>query len=264
MSAAQAYLVGNDKGGVGKDVAVEGICHAALQRGLTPTLIEIETSERLRILYPDAISIPLEVPSPEAVYANPDVTFAALDRAGDLWRSAPLSITSLGANVTSATIAWCRANGAAMLSGVDVTAVIVLTMNRHALAAGLKNLYDIGVVLPNARRVAVLNDLHSNFLDEDRFLARRLEEARGSGKAIETIRLPRCSAPAWGYAQNVGRLDEIANLDPNKLIALGLPEGPVRRSMSIITTWISDALIAPLGALLPEPQPASRGQGKTK
>ena len=265
ISSGAHIVVGSDKGGVGKDLAAEGVYQAALLRGLKPTMIEVETARRLGLLYPETISINLNVPSAEAVYANPDVVFAALDQAGDIWRGTNLTVTSLGANVASAVVVWGASNGAKMLNnGANMTFVVPLTMNRHAMSAGLANLFDFGTTFPAARRIAILNDLHAMFMDDDRFLAKRLEEARGEGKPIETIRLPRCSAPAWGYAQNHGTLAEIARLDPEELIKLGLPEGPVRRSMSIITTWIADALIGPLGALLPEQQPAPRAQRKSK
>jgi hypothetical protein len=127
-----------------------------------------------------------------------------------------------------------------------------MTMNNAALAASLQNLFEIGLVFPAARRVAILNDIHADFLEGDQFLARRLEEARGDGSAIDTIRIRRCAAPAWGYAQNMGSLQQIAEIDPKKLIDLGLPEGPVYRSKAIINSWISDGLIAPLSALLPQ------------
>ncbi len=134
-------------------------------------------------------------------------------------------------------------------------------MNRHALASGLANLWEIGQVLPKARRVAILNDVHADFMAHDPFLARRLEEARGEGKPIETLRLPRCNAPAWGYAQNYGTLPQIASLDPQELIALGLLEGPVRRSMAIIAKWIANA-VAQVETLLPPAEKPSKRSAK--
>lgn len=69
----------------------------------------------------------------------------------------------------------------ALNDGAGCVEPVVLTMNRHALASGLKNLYEIGEVFPAARRVAILNNVHADFVEGDKFLARRLEEARGSG-----------------------------------------------------------------------------------
>jgi hypothetical protein len=122
------------------------------------------------------------------------------------------------------------------------------------LSAGLSNLYNTGVRLPRARRVAILNDVQAPFLPGDPLLARRLEEARGSGLPIETISIPRMAAPIWGYAQNAGTLAEIAQLDPQKLIALGLPEGAVRRSLPMLSDWVVNKLAAPLETLLPAPR----------
>jgi hypothetical protein len=249
------YLVGGDKGGIGKDAIASGLYHAAMLAGVSPLplLIELETSQRLGLIYPEAVTIAVDVPSPETLYADPDTVYAALDRAAGYWSGPGVSITSLGANVTSGVLAWSAQNGlgAQVLNNTDTTFIISLTMNRHALSAGLSNLYEIGQTLPEARRVAILNDVHASFMVDDKFLAKRLEEARGDGKPIDTMRLPRCSAPAWGYAQNIGNLEQIANLDASELIAMGLPEGPVRRSMPIIASWISDSLIAPLAQLLP-------------
>jgi hypothetical protein len=257
-------LFGNNKGGVGKDLGAAGAYHAALARGLPmPTLIELETRPRLAQLYPEAVTIPVDVPSPETLYANPDSAYAALDKAGELWAQASLSITSLGANMTSAVLAWSASQGPRkVLNRPDVVFCVMLTMNRHAMAAGLEALFDIGEILPEAKRVAILNDVHAAFMEGDQFLAKRLEEARGNGTPIEVLRLPRCAAPAWGYAQNLGTLEQIANLEPEALIKLGLPEGPVRRSLPIIAAWISDSLIGPMGTLLPAETASKRQKSK--
>ena len=254
-----AIVVGNDKGGVGKDAIAEAVFVAAAQRGLAARLIELESSTRLGQLYPDATTIRVETPAPEILYRTPDVIYAPFDEAAQIWRSEGLSITSLGANMTAGLLAWGRAHGRLMLhDGEGMTIVIVLTMSRAALASGLTNLYDAGIVFPKARRVAVLNDVHADFLPGDRNLAGRLEEARGQGSPIETIHIVRNAAPAWGYAQNCGTLAEIAALDPQVLLDLGLPEGPVRRSMPMIVRWITDELVRPLEVLLPEVPAAKR------
>ena len=254
-----AVVVGNNKGGVGKDEIAQGLFLAAMKLGLSARLIELESSARLSQLYPDATTIRVETPAPEILYRTPDVIYAPFDEAGRIWRSDELSITSLGANLTSGLLAWGRAHGRTMLdNGAAMTVVIVLTMSRAALASGLTNLYDTGVVFPGARRVAILNDVHADFLPGDRNLAARLEEARGQGRPIETVHIVRNAAPAWGYAQNCGTLAEIAALDPQVLLDLGLPEGPVRRSMPMIVKWINDELIRPLEVLLPEVPAAKR------
>lgn len=246
-------------------MATAGCYHAALARGLpTPHLIELETRPRLAQIYPNAVTIPIDVPSPEMLYANPDSAYAALDKAGEIWGQTALSITSLGANMTSAVLAWSSSQGPCkVLNRPDVVFCVMLTMDRHAMAAGLEALFDIGEILPKAKRVAILNDVHAGFIEGDQFLATRLEEARGTGMPIEVLRLPRCAAPAWGYAQNLGTLEQIANLDPEDLIKLGLPEGAVRRSLPIIAAWISDALIGPMGTLLPA-EAAPKKSSKSK
>lgn len=254
-----AVVIGNNKGGVGKDAVAEGAFLAAARRGLPARLIEVESSSRLGQLYPDATTIRVETPAPEVLYRSPDVVYAPFDEAAKLWRADGFSVTTLGANLTSALLTWGRAHGRTMLDdGHDVTIVVVLSMSRAALASGLTNLYETGLVFPKARRVAVLNDVHADFIPGDRNLAGRLEEARGEGSPIETIHILRNAAPAWGYAQNCGTLSEIAALDPQVLLDLGLPEGPVRRSLPMIARWISEDLVRPLEALLPEPSAPKR------
>lgn len=259
-----AILIGNDKGGVGKDGAAEGIYLAAVRRSLAARLIELESTARLGQLYPDATTIRVEMPAPDVLYRTPDVIYHPFDEAAKIWGAETLSITALGANLTSGLLAWGRAHGSTMLhDGDSMTIAIVLTMSRAALASGLTNLYEAGRVFPRARRVAILNDVHADFIPGDRNLAGRLEEARGEGSPIETVHIPRNAAPAWGYAQNCGSLAEIVALDPQVLLDLGLPEGPVRRSMAMITRWITDDLVKPLEVLLPE-APASKRRERAK
>jgi hypothetical protein len=75
-------LVGNDKGGVGKDITAEGLLLAAQRRQLRVKLIELESSPRLSLVYPDdAITIAINAPSPGALYGNPDVIYEPIDRA---------------------------------------------------------------------------------------------------------------------------------------------------------------------------------------
>ncbi len=236
---------------MGKDVGVEGTNLAAVRRGLKAMIIELESSVRLGRLYPDAVTIPINAPTPDVLYANPDVIYEPIDRAARLWKSEPLTITSLGANITSAVLNWASNSASSINDGEDMTFAIVLTMGRSALASGFANLFDIGLRLPRARRFAILNDLHAQFLPGDPLIAQRLEEARGDGLPIETVHIPRLNAPAWGHAQNMGSLIEIAQLDPQKLIDLGLNEGQVRRSMPMITQWIVHQLASPLEVLLP-------------
>lgn len=257
-----AVLIGGDKGGVGKDVVAEGVHLGALRRGHKPMLIELESACRLGRLYADAMTIPIDAPAPDVLYANPDVVYEPIDRAARLWTSCELSVTSLGANVTSALINWSRNSAATIQGGDGLVFAVVLTMGRASLASGFANLFDVGRCLPRARRVAILNDVHAAFLAGDPLIAQRLEEARGDGAPIETVHIPRLNAPAWGHAQNFGSLAEIAQLDPQKLLDLGLPEGQVRRSMPMITHWIVDELVTPLEILLPPAVKARREKAK--
>lgn len=246
-------IVGNDKGGVGKDLVAEGIYLAALKAGASPTLFEIEISKRLALLYPATIYIAAGAVEPAEIYRNPDAVFAPLDEATAAWRKTELAIACLGANVTGALQAWSTTNGAtAFGEGKDLTFAIVLTMNRDALAAGLANLYELGRLYPAARRIAVLNEAVADFIDGDKNLARRLDQARGGGAAIDSIRIRRMAAPAWGYLQNCGALADVAQMTAQQLVELGLPEGPSVRSLALFERWLADDLVRPLGAALPK------------
>lgn len=253
-----AIIIGNDKGGVGKDQVGEGLKIALVRAGRDHQLIEIESQKRLGHLYPDTHFIEAAAIGADDVYANPDAVFEPMDKLGSLVQQSPLSVVCLGANLTGAFLAWSDTNGARVFgTGAGLDFICVLTMNRSALSAGLGNLYDFGVQYPDARRIAVLNEFAAPFIDGDRILAKRLREAQGDGSPIETIKLTRMAAPAWGYIQNLGPLAEVAKMPAQKLIDLGLPEGPAVRSMAMFEKWLENDLVAPLSALIPDPEPAT-------
>ena len=245
-------IIGNCKGGIGKDLVAEALYEAARRAGLDYQLIEVESQKRLGRLYPQAHFIEASAVEADAVYANPDVVFKPMDTLAERVKDNPRSIVCLGANLTSSFLAWSETNGLRVFEdGAELTFVCVLTMNNSALAAGLSNLYDFGVQFPDARRVAVLNEFAAPFIDGDRNIAKRLREAQGEGSPIETIRLTRMAAPAWGYIQNLGPLAEVAKMPAQKLIDLGIPEGPAIRSMAMFEKWLENDLISPLSSLLP-------------
>lgn len=257
MVQKTVVIIGNDKGGVGKDVTAEGTLLAAREAGLACQLIEIESQKRLSHLYSEAAFIEVATIGAQEIYVNPDALFAPMDALSLRVRSHPLSIVCLGANLTRAFLAWSETNGNREFGdGAELHFVCVLTMNRAALAAGLDNLYDWGVQYPSSRRTAILNEYAAAFIEGDKHLAKRLKEAEGEAGRIETIRLTRMAAPAWGYIQNLGPLGQVAQMPAQKLIDLGLPEGPSIRSMALFEQWISSDLVGALSALLPEPENA--------
>lgn len=248
----QVFIIGNDKGGVAKDLTAEGLKIALLRAGLKHQMIEVESQKRLGHLYPDTTFIQATALGADEIYANPDAVFQPMDSLAASLQKAPVSVVCLGANLTGGFLAWSGTNGERIFGGGSALHfVCLLTMNRAALAAGLTNLFDFGVQFPGARRTAVLNEFAAPFIDGDRHIAKRLREAQGEGSPIETIRLTRMSAPAWGYIQNLGPLAEVAKLPAQKLIDLGLPEGPAIRSMALFEKWLENDLVGPLSALLP-------------
>lgn len=251
-------VVGNDKGGVAKDLTAEGLKIALLRTGRDHQLIEIESQKRLGHLYPDTHFIEAAAIGADEVYANPDTVFAPMDALASIVQRSQISVVCLGANLTGGFLAWSETNGSRVFGeGGNLHFVCLLTMNRSALAAGLTNLYDFGVQYPAARRTAILNEFAAPFIDGDRNVAKRLREAQGEGGPIETIRLTRMAAPAWGYIQNLGPLADVAQMPAQKLIDLGLPEGPAIRSMAMFEKWLENDLVAPLSALLPDPEGAT-------
>lgn len=248
-------IIGNDKGGVAKDLVAEGLKIALLRAGLEHQLIEIESQKRLGHLYPDTHFVQAAAVGADEIYANPDAIFEPMDTLASLIQKAPISVVCLGANLTGGFLAWSETNGDRVFGdGSNLHFVCLLTMNRSALAAGLTNLYDFGVRYPVARRTAILNEFAAPFIDGDRHLAKRLREAQGEGLPIETIKLSRMAAPAWGYIQNLGPLADAAQMPAQKLIDLGLPEGPAIRSMSMFEKWLENDLVGPLSSLLPKPK----------
>lgn len=250
-SSANIIVIGNDKGGVGKDQAAEGLKITLMRAGHDHQLIEIESQKRLGHLYPDTHFIEANAIGADEVYANPDAVFQPMDTLASLVQQSPISVVCLGANLTGAFLAWSETNGHRVFGdGSNLHFVCLLTMNRAALAAGLTNLFDFGLQYPAARRTAIRNEFAAPFIDGDRHLAKRLREAQGDGSPIETIRLTRMAAPAWGYIQNLGPLAEVAQMPAQRLIDLGLPEGPAIRSMAMFEKWLENDLIAPLSAIL--------------
>lgn len=65
-------LVGNDKGGVAKDLAAEGLKIALLRAGCDHQIIEFESQKRLGHLYPDTHFIQATAIGADEIYANPD------------------------------------------------------------------------------------------------------------------------------------------------------------------------------------------------
>lgn len=248
-------IVGNDKGGVAKDLTAEGLKIALQRAGLDHQLIEIESQKRLGHLYPDTHFIEAAAIGADEVYANPDSVFAPMDTLASLVQQSPISVVCLGANLTGGFLAWSETNGGRVFGdGASLHFVCLLTMNRAALAAGLTNLFDFGLQYPAARRTAILNEFAAPFIEGDRHIAKRLREAQGEGNTIETIRLTRMAAPAWGYIQNLGPLADVAQMPAQKLIDLGLPEGPAIRSMAMFEKWLENDLVGPLSTLLPDLQ----------
>lgn len=246
-------VVGNDKGGVAKDLCAEGLKIALLRAGLDHQLIEVESQKRLGHLYPDTHFIEAAAIGADEIYANPDAVFTPMDTLASLVQKAPLSVVCLGANLTGGFLAWSETNGERIfVDGSNLHFVCLLTMNRSALAAGLTNLFDFGLQYPAARRTAILNEFAAPFIDGDRHIAKRLREAQGERSPIETIKLTRMAAPAWGYIQNLGPLADVAQMPAQKLIDLGIPEGPAIRSMAMFEKWLENDLVGPLSSLLPD------------
>lgn len=251
--SSKVIIIGNDKGGVAKDLTAEGLKIALQRAGFEHQLIEIESQKRLGYLYPTTRFIEASAIGADEIYANPDAVFAPMDSLANLVRQAPMSVVCLGANLTGGFLAWSATNGDRIFGeGAGLHFVCLLTMNRAALAAGLTNLFDFGLQYPAARRTAILNEFAAPFIDGDRHLAKRLREAQGEAGPIETIRLTRMAAPAWGYIQNLGPLGDVAQMPAQKLIDLGLPEGPAIRSMAMFEKWLENDLVGPMSSLLPD------------
>jgi len=254
-TTSNTILIGNDKGGVAKDLTAEGLKIALIRAGLDHQLIEIESQRRLGHLYPDTHFIEATAIGADKIYENPDAVFEPMDTLASLVQRSSISVVCLGANLTGGFLAWSETNGSRVFGdGGTLHFICLLTMNRAALTAGLTNLFNFGVQYPAGRRTAILNEFAAPFIEGDRHVAKRLREAQGEGGPIETIRLTRMAAPAWGYIQNLGPLADVAQMPAQKLIDLGLPEGPAMRSMSMFEKWLENDLVAPLASLLPDPQ----------
>lgn len=244
-------LVANDKGGVGKSFTAQGIYLAALKRKLKVAVTEIEMSRRLGGIIPEARTVTPPVLSPEELYANPDALFQIWDNEAELWSAGGDHLVDFGANVFNSFANWAsRMGGAYLGTGAGLTLVSVISMEQHGLASGLKHLFDMATLFPEARRVAVLNPVIADFVDGDARLAAMIEKAHGKGTPIEEIRIRRMSAPAWGYMMNMGRLDSVLNDNAGKeKLQEFLPKGAVLRSYDVLEGWVKGWVSALDGAL---------------
>jgi hypothetical protein len=252
-------IVGGDKGGIGKDLVAEGLFLAAVQRGLTPTMYEIEIERRMGTKYPSSVFVATGAPSPEALYARPDSLFEPLDRAAAQMAREELAIVNAGASVTTALLRWSAGEvGKAFFgAGQGLHFVCLMTMQDQALRSGFSNLSLFGETYPEAQRTVVLNPLIAEFVDGDRNIDRALDVATGCGRPISVVRVERMAAPCWGYMTNLGRLDEVAIKTWKDLVDLGLPEAPAIRSMGIFEVWLK-RFLASLGPILPDAKSANR------
>lgn len=254
MAEARTWtvLIGNDKGGVGKDLVAEGLATLLQRRNEMFQLIEVEIGPRLELLYPGTVFIGAPAVSIEDIYERPDIVFERFDRLSATVAEKPKNVVSLGANLTGAFLQWARNDGAATLGNVtDLVMCSVLTMNNAALTTGLDNLRQFGELFPDARRVAVLNEYAADFVTGDKYVAKLLRDARGEGGKIETTKLPRMTAPAWGHIQNLGPLASAATMDASALIERGLPEGVSKRSMLSFKGWFENKYLPALAKILP-------------
>jgi hypothetical protein len=252
-------FVGNDKGGVGKDTSSDGLFAAAIEKGLSPVMFEIEIERRMAVKYPASIFVATGAPSPEALYAQPDLLFQPLDRAAAQMAREDLAIVNAGAGVTTAFLRWSEGEvGRAFFGqGEPLHFVCVMTMQDQALRAGFSNLSIFGETYPQAQRTVLLNPLIADFVEGDKNIARALEIATGSGRPISIVRVERMSAPCWGHLMNLGRLDEIATKTWKNLVELGLPAAPSIRSMAIFEVWMKGFLTS-LSPILPDVKSANR------
>jgi hypothetical protein len=255
----KTVFVGGDKGGIGKDTVSDGLFAAAVQRGLVPTMFEIEIERRMAAKYPASIFVETGAPSPEALYAQPDLLFQPLDRAAAQMAREELAIVNAGASVTTSFLRWSAGEvGKAFFGqGESLHFVCVMTMQDQALKSGFSNLSIFGDTYPQAQRTVVLNPLIADFVEGDKNIDRALEMATGSGMPISVVRVERMSAPAWGYMMNLGRLDEIATKTWKDLVLLGLPEAPSIRSMAIFEVWMK-RFLASLGPILLDTKSTNR------
>jgi len=251
-SRTWTVLVGNDKGGVGKDLVAEGLATLLERRGAQFQLVEVESGPRLQLAYPSTHFIGAPAISAEELYERPDVIFERFDKMTEAVSERPFNVVSLGANLTSPFLQWARNDGVATITNAtDLVMCVVLTMNNAALVTGVENLKRFGEEFPGERRVAILNEYAADFITGDKYVAKLFRDARGEGAKIEAYKLPRMTAPAWGHIQNLGPLSQAAQTDYKALVERGLPEGVSKRSMISFRNWFEQKYLPALEKVLP-------------
>src|SRR5690606_7293017 len=104
--STRALIVGNDKGGIGKDLVAEGLTIGLTDLNQDHQLIEVESMKRLGHIYPHAKFIAAKAVGADQIYANPDSIFEPMDKLATTMAQSPLNVVSLGANLSGAFIQW--------------------------------------------------------------------------------------------------------------------------------------------------------------
>lgn len=264
----KTIIVGNQKGGVGKDKTAEFIYTGAVAKGPV-RLIEFEAESRLNPDYfADMISIQTGH-SPEEIRQDPNLasdSFASLLEA--LKRKDCLNLVVLGASLMTPLFSFLamgkgRTGRRVFAEGEDLIFVFPTTMQDQSLSALSAHLIETQA-FPKAGRFVVLNDVVADFIEGDPYVRELIAEGQGGGKPVEIIRMKRCNAPAWGHMMNIAPIHELMT-GSDELLDILIDKRKVRdadadMSLSLFEKWCHPTLeaFAPLieAATAAEPAPA--------
>lgn len=241
-------IVANARGGVGKSTVAMAIIETMVARGLTPGIIEIETTRRLEAYYGNVVRNIAPVSLQESV-DDAQRALAAFDVVTDLALPGDVVI-DIGANEIGPFAEWagmsCFAEDV-IARGHRLALVAVTTKERESVAGALDTLYGKHAAFPVAERFLVCNELLGAGVDREYDLGPLIKDG------IQLIPMPRCTSPMWQVVEGKTplRLSQALNLSREDLERhYGMSRAMTGRALTTYARWYEAVIGAISGQLI--------------
>jgi len=235
-----SILVLNDRGGVGKTLLSHHLLATALLEGMPLRVVEYEVNERLaRLFGPELVEHRrISQDFVNLMGAGGDGFFEFWDNIGpELQRGGRLF--DFGGNISQWFFSWAEVSGIDYYigDGSRLTFMVPVTVDLASLQTGMATLERVAVIAPGAKRVLVENGNSGPFtqLEDSHYAKRKAEMVERENLSV--ISMPACTAPAW--ARLTGhRLDQVATMNRNDFVKLGMSPPVASRSLIVIYEWL--------------------------
>lgn len=229
----------NDRGGVGKTLLSHHLMATAMLEGLQLKVVEYEVNERLaRLFGPEVVEHRRITQDFMNMMGSGDGFYEFWDQIGpELQRGGRLY--DFGGNISQWFFNWAEVSGFDYYvgDGERLTFMVPVTVDLASLSTGMATLERIATIAPKAKRVLVENGTSGPFsqLEDSNYARRKAEMVEREG--VQVISMPPCTAPAW--ARLTGhRLDQVAQMNREDLVKLGMTPPVASRSLIIIHEWL--------------------------